>query len=116
MGVLSFIPIWVFVVLGVLVVLVILFRTMNQVFILSLIKKNMFYFVIALFLTIFIISIFNIQQSHDFDLSTLDGVRGMVKIYLNWFGNVGKNIVKVTGYAINQDWIATGNSTSGGGG
>ncbi|MCA9485576.1 MAG: hypothetical protein KC506_01900 [Nanoarchaeota archaeon] len=116
MGALSFIPIWAFAALGVVILLVVLFRTMNQVFILSLIKKNIFYVFIGLFVAIFVISIFNIQRTHDFDLTSLDGVRGMVKVYAGWLGTVGKNVVRVTGYAINQDWVAQGNSTSSGGG
>lgn len=111
----SFIPIWVIIVLVVIIVILVLFRTMNQVFILSLIKKNLFYFFIFVFLSILVISVFNIQKTHDFDLSTLDGVRGMAKVYAGWLSTVGNNLVKVTGYTINQDWIAEGNTTGSGG-
>lgn len=109
--VLPLIPLWVIIVVIALVFIMFLIRSSNNINVLTFIKRNFFYFFVVLFLAIFVISMINITLSHDFDLATLKGWGSAFKIYLNWFVGVFKNIVKVTGYAIQQDWIASGNST-----
>lgn len=107
------IPIWFLVAAAVVVILVVLFRTMNHVFVLSLIKKNFFYFFLFLFIAIFTISAINIHSTHSFDFTTLEGWRGLFRVYLSWFGNVLENLARITGYAIQQEWIVKANSTTG---
>jgi len=105
------IPLWLIVVAIILVVFLVLFRTMNQVYLLALFKKNFFYMVFIALMALVVISVINIHMNNDFDYSTLDGWKGLGKVYFSWLGGLLSNVVKVTGYAIQQDWIPGGNST-----
>lgn len=105
-------PIWVIVTLVVIAVLVVMFRTMNQVFILSLFKQNLFYIVIAIVLIFFTIAITNIHRSNDIDYTSFEGVKFFVRAFFVWLGSVFKNLGNITGYAVQQDWF--GNATGAG--
>jgi len=107
----SQIPIWFFVAAGAILILIISFRTMNHVFVLSLIKKNFFYLFLFLFVALFAISAINIHNTHSFDFSTLDGWKGLFRIYLSWFGGVLENLSQITGYAFQKEWVVRGNVT-----
>lgn len=107
----SFLPIWVLVVAIFLAIIIFLVKSSNNINVLTFIKQNFFYFFVLIFLAIFVISIVNITLNNDFDLTSLKGVGQAAKVYINWFVGIFKNIAKVTGYAIQQDWVASGNST-----
>ncbi len=99
-------------IIGVIVVLaVIIFRAAHKGSIFSLFKNNFFYFFVFIFLAIFVISAINIHSTYSFDFKTLDGWKGLFKIYLSWLAQFVGNLAKVTGYAAQQDWIMKGNST-----
>jgi len=104
-------PMWLIVATVLVAVLVVLFRTMNQVYLLSLVKKHFFwYFAIAL-LVFLAVSAVSLNSTHDFDFSSSEGFVDIGKVYLSWFINVGKNLGKVTGYVVQQDWFSATNST-----
>jgi len=84
---------------------------MGKSSLLSLLKNNFFYFFLFIFLALFIISAINIHSTYSFDFSTLEGWKGLFKVYLGWFSQVIGNLAKITGYAAQQDWIVRGNST-----
>ncbi len=107
----SSIPTWIIVIAVILIALMILFRSRNHVYFFSIAKKYLFYSFLILILALFVISVMNIHKSHDFDYKSLDGWKVLVKVYLSWFGGIISNIGKVTGYAIQQNWVASGNST-----
>ncbi|MBU0466926.1 MAG: hypothetical protein KKF39_04620 [Nanoarchaeota archaeon] len=65
-----------------------------------------------LLLAILVISAINIQRDHDFDYSSLQGWKSLVVVYFSWLGSVVSSITKVIGYAIKQEWIASGNVTT----
>jgi len=99
------VPIWLIVAAAAVIFMLIVFRTMNQVYILSLIKKHFFWY-FAIGIIIFVaISLARIHTTNDISLSTSEGWSAAGKIYLSWLQNVGRNIGKVTGYAVKQDWI-----------
>lgn len=105
------IPAWIIISLILTIVLIVLLRTTNHIYILSLIKENFFYFfAIALFIFL-AISLTHINSKYDIDLKTSEGMVEAAKIYLSWAGNVMSNVGKVTSYAINQEWFEPGNST-----
>lgn len=85
--------------IGVLAVIVIAgyynFRSTNHKF------NSYLVVILSLFL---IISILYVYVSRGADLSSFDGLVGFGKAYFSWAGGVFHNIVRVTGYAINQDW------------
>ncbi|MFH1425395.1 MAG: hypothetical protein ABIG28_01535 [archaeon] len=105
-------PAWLIVAAILVVALTIMFRTMNQVYLLSLLKKHFFWIFAVLLLTFFAISLVTLNAEHNFDFTSSEGIIKIGKVYLNWFVNVGKNIGKVTGYVTQQDWFSTTNSTS----
>ncbi|MBS3077699.1 FeoB-associated Cys-rich membrane protein [Candidatus Pacearchaeota archaeon] len=96
---------------AIILIVFFVFRTIRKISFFSLLKHNFFYFFLFLFLAIFIISAINIHSTNSFDFKTLDGWKGLLKIYMNWFGNLIGNVAKVTGYAVHQDWITVNNST-----
>lgn len=101
------VPIWLIVSAAVIVFMLIVFRTMNQVYLISLIKRHFFWY-FAIGLVVFVaISLVRIHTTNDFSLSTSEGWSAAGKIYLSWIQNVGRNIGKVTGYAVKQNWINT---------
>lgn len=107
------IPIWITVAIIVIIVLAILFRTMNQVYLLSIMKNNFFYFFLILFIGFVAYSIIKIQTTNDFSYGSFDGWKEIGKVYYYWLANIAGNLVKVTGYAVNQNWVVT-NSTGAG--
>jgi hypothetical protein len=104
-------PIWIIITGMVLLVFLIIFRTMNQVYILSLIKKHAFWFIFTALIVFFAISLTHIHANYDIDLNTWEGITEAGNIYLNWLINVFKNLGKVTGYAVQQDWFTSSNQT-----
>ena len=110
----SFIPTWLIVGFVMLVILIILFRTMDQVWLLSMIKDNFFY-VFAFLVFIFLaFSLMHINNKYDLDFSSGTGWSKAGKIYLNWLVGVGKNLGKVTGFVVQQNWTDTSINNSGG--
>lgn len=103
---------WVIVTIVALVVLVIIFKTKHQVYLLSVIKNNLFYFFVILLVGFTAYSIIKIQTTHSFDYSTLNGWKELGGVYYSWLANIFSNIAKVTGYAVDQQWVVT-NSTAG---
>jgi len=40
----------------------------------------------------------------DANFSTVGGISSAAKTYVSWIGNAGSNIIKVSSYALNQEW------------
>jgi len=97
-------PTWLIIPGIIVVVLIILFRSMNQIYILSWFKDNFFYIFLIAILVFFAFSLTRLHQNHNIDLSSGEGIASAGKIYLSWLVNVFKNVGKVTGYAVQQDW------------
>ncbi|RMD66340.1 hypothetical protein D6817_04290 [Candidatus Pacearchaeota archaeon] len=104
-------PTWLTVSLVLLAVLVFLLRTTNQVYLISLLKQNLFYMIMLAIFIFFAISLTYIHTHYEMDFTTLDGIKGALKIYFSWLSNIARNIGKVTGYAAQLDWIRVDNST-----
>lgn len=112
MGWLSFIPFWVIVVAVLLLIVIVILRSSNNINVLYFIKENFFYFFLFIVFALFAISIINIHRTHDLDVSTFEGMKEAVQLYFAWLGNFFSNIAKVTGYAVQQDWIAPSSNNS----
>jgi hypothetical protein len=106
MSLLSFISPWVFAAVGLLILIIFLVRNSNNINVLTFIKQNFFYFFVLLFLIIFAISVINIQTTYKINYSTLDGWKELFSVYATWLIGVFQNMARVTGYAVNQDWVA----------
>jgi hypothetical protein len=103
---------WVMVTLAALVVLIVIFKSKNQVYLLTAIKNNLFYFFVILIVGFAAYSVIRIHTSHNFDYSTFGGWKEIGGVYYGWLANIFSNVVKVTGYAVDQQWVVT-NSTTG---
>ena len=55
-------------------------------------------------LVFFFVSFGQLYFTHDLDLSTFDGVLSAGKIYFSWLGSFTGNVVKVSTYAVKQNW------------
>jgi len=98
------IEIWILVgIIAVATLIIFKFSSFNQ---------NITYKIGLIFLIFFVLSLGFLVIKHDISLSSWEGITKAVKIYSLWIGNILGNIVKVSGYALNQDW--GGNLTSGG--
>lgn len=107
----EFIPLWAIIVGIFLLVIIFLVRASNSINVLSFVRSNFFYFFLILLFAVVVISAINIAHTHNFDLSTPEGAGYVAKVYFNWFIGFLKNIGRVTGYAVQQDWFGATNST-----
>ncbi len=57
---------------------------------------------VFLFLLASAIHLYN--NSNTLDLTTFDGVVSAGKLYFNWIGSITANVIKISGYVINQNW------------
>jgi len=85
------------------------------VFGLILIKMNHFRHKITiialLFLALFIYSTAAlVNNTHDFDLTTTEGLFYAVKVYTGWLGNGFQNLRVITANAVKMDWSSTNGS------
>lgn len=110
MALFGVIPIWIIVVLALLLIVIFLVRWSNNINVLQFAKQNFFYFFLAAVFVFFAISVVHIHTAYDVDLNTKEGFFSMMKIYYSWMVNVGKNVGRVTGYAIQQDWFVNNSS------
>lgn len=60
--------------------------------------------VVIILLIFFVVSFSKIYSANDIDIGTFDGIVSAGKIYMSWLGNFAKNMGRVGGYVINQDW------------
>jgi len=99
------VPGWLIITLVLLGIMIFLFRSANQVYLLSLVKNNFFYyFMIALF-AFLAISFTRLYVLHDLDFTSYAGFLDAMKVYGIWLKGVFVNLGRVTGYAVNQEWI-----------
>jgi len=45
-----------------------------------------------------------IFSGNEINLSSVEGISSAAKIYVSWLGHAGSNIIKVSSYALNQEW------------
>lgn len=88
--------IWLVIGIG-LIVLMVLFKMKE-------IRHKFGLVAIALIVLFLVFSFSHVYKSNKPDLTTFDGISQVTKLYFSWLGGVFKNLGKVTGFAINQDW------------
>lgn len=87
-----------------------MYKAQNLMAIFSIIKENFFLFIAILLILFVSFSLYNIHTKYNFDLTTYDGLISTGRVYLLWLKSIFGNAGKITGYAIQQDWII--NSTN----
>jgi len=87
-----------------------LYKSQNVMAIFSLLKRNIFIVLIVAFILFVSFSVYRVSVSHDVSFKSFDGIVGAGKVYLTWLKSIFVNLGKVTGYAVQQDWVLN-NST-----
>ena len=59
---------------------------------------------IAGILIFLIFSMTQVYSSNNVDLTSFDGIMYAGKIYLNWLGGLFHNVIRVSDYAVHQNW------------
>lgn len=73
--------------------------------------QNVWSYVIVVAAIFFLITLAYVSTLPGTDLSSLDGLVHLLKVYFAWLGRVGDNFGSITGNAINLEWGAHTNST-----
>jgi len=81
----------------ILLVLIVLFKFKE-------VRHKLGLVIVAVFIIFLLISVTQVYTSNEVDLTTFDGVVYAAKVYFNWLGGVFHNVIKVSNYAIHQDW------------
>jgi len=99
-------------VLGILIItlFIAIFKTQDLVFIFSLIKKYGFIIVIVGLVLFISFSLYKVSTNYDVNFTSFDGLVKGGKLYFAWLKSIFANVGKITGYAIEQDWVL--NSTN----
>ena len=98
------IPSWLIISGVVVIIFVLLFKSMNNIYVLSWVKDNFFWFFLIGLLLFFTFSLSRVSNNYHLDFSTADGLKNAGKVYLGWLGTLMSNIGKVSGYVVSQDW------------
>src|SRR3989344_9391391 len=61
-------------------------------------------FLIAALLLFIIITVGYVYIKSDVEISNLDGIVALTKVYLHWLGGLLKNTGNIAGYVVRQDW------------
>ena len=51
-----------------------------------------------------VVTVGSLYATNNLDLTSVEGLVRAGKLYFDWLGSAFRNIVKVSGYAIKQDW------------
>ncbi len=97
-------PTWLIVPAIIVVGLIILFRSLNQVYVLQWLKENFFYMFLIVILVFFAFSLTKLHKTHNLDFTSGEGIAAAGKVYVSWLGTIVKNLGRITGYAAQQEW------------
>ena len=64
----------------------------------------MAYIFIFLGISFLLLTGYLILSGEGVNFSTIEGISSAVKTYASWISTAGSNIIKVSSYALNQEW------------
>ncbi len=67
-------------------------------------RTKMSYIFIFLGVSFLLLSGYLILSGKGVNFSSVGGITSAVKTYVSWIGTAGSNIIKVSSYALNQEW------------
>ena len=102
---------WWFISILVVVLLVVIFKSQDVINLFVVLKKNLFLIFIVVLILFVGFSVYKISTSYNVDFKTYDGIVRGGKLYFLWIKSLFANLGKITGYAVNQDWVLN-NSTN----
>ncbi|MBU2616479.1 MAG: hypothetical protein KKB79_00670 [Nanoarchaeota archaeon] len=76
------------------------------------IRTKLAFYLITLGVVFILLIGFFVVSGKNVDMSTVDGVSGAVKTYLSWFSQVGSSVMRVSSYAVNQEWKGDGSNST----
>jgi len=82
-----------------------LFKSRDLMVFLNVVKKNFFYimfFALAFFVAF---SLYQVTKNHGLNFGSFEGIVSAGKLYFLWLKSIVVNMGKITGYAVNQDWV-----------
>jgi len=75
--------------------------------------RHRFGLIAIIVLVLFMVASFGqLYASHNLDLTSFDGIVNAGKVYFGWLGNAGSNVLKLSTYAVKQDWGVTINEVN----
>ncbi|MBU2615988.1 MAG: hypothetical protein KKC19_02695 [Nanoarchaeota archaeon] len=77
-------------------------------------RTKIAYLFIALGVGFLLLTGFLIFSGKGVNVDTIDGVSGAMKTYVAWIGQATSNVIKVSSYAVNQEWKGDGANSTGG--
>jgi glucose-6-phosphate-specific signal transduction histidine kinase len=89
---------------GLIVVLVLAVMLLVVLFKLRELKHHIGLVVVIAIILFFAITFAKVYKENKADLSTLDGIIQILKIYSAWLAMASTNFFKIAGYAVQQDW------------
>jgi hypothetical protein len=69
-------------------------------------KHRFRFFMVIFVIVFFLLSFAYVFFTNDLDLTSFSGLLHAVKLYFAWFGTFTGNIIKISGFAVKQDWSA----------
>ncbi len=88
-----------------IILFIMMFKSQDAINIFIIIKKNLFLILAVLLIIFFSFSIYRIYSIYDVDLTSYDGIVEGGKLYFLWIKSLFANVGKITGYAVQQNWI-----------
>lgn len=67
-------------------------------------RTKMSYIFIFLGVSFLLLTGYLILSGEGVNFSTIGGISSAAKTYVSWIGTAGSNIIKVSSYALNQEW------------
>ena len=67
-------------------------------------RTKMAYIFIFLGVSFLLLTGYLILSGKEVNFSTVEGISSAAKTYVSWIGTAGSNIIKVSSYALNQEW------------
>jgi len=77
-------------------------------------QGNLFNYLIMFFVGFFLITLFYVYINNSVDLSNFNGFMEFGNLYFSWLGHLGGNFMRISGYAVNQDWSLNATNSTGG--
>lgn len=108
-------PAWIIIVLVLFALMIFLFKSANNIYLLQMVRDNFFYVVMIGIFIFLAISLTTLHAKHNFDFTSYEGLIQAGKVYFGWLGNVFSNMGKITGYALQQEWVTNSTNSTGGG-
>ncbi|MDO8508662.1 MAG: hypothetical protein Q7S27_03175 [Nanoarchaeota archaeon] len=97
----------------VVVLFVTVFKSQDLVNVFVVIKKNLF-LIFTVSLVLFVgYSVYHITSTYDVDFTSYDGIVRGGKLYFLWFKSLFSNVGRISGYAVQQDWILNNTNVTG---